>query len=42
VPIVFVRRDSLPRRGAQATHLARKLHAWADANPYPFVGLYWP
>ena len=42
VPIVFVRRDSLPRRGAQATHLARKLHAWADANPDPFVGLYWP
>lgn len=42
VPIVFVRRDSLPRRGALAGHLARKLHEWAKANPEPFVGLYWP
>lgn len=42
VPIVFVRRDHLPRRGALPGHLARKLHEWAVANPEPFVGLYWP
>lgn len=41
-PIVFVRRDNLPRRGALAVHLARKLDQWAQANPEPFVGLYWP
>ncbi|MBO0693153.1 MAG: DUF5615 family PIN-like protein [Acidimicrobiaceae bacterium] len=41
-PIVFVRRDHLPRRGALARHLARKLDEWARANPEPFVGLYWP
>lgn len=42
VPVVFVRRDTLPRRGALAVHLARKLDEWAKANPEPFVGLYWP
>jgi predicted nuclease of predicted toxin-antitoxin system len=41
-PVVFVRRDNLPRRGALAGHLARKLDEWARANPEPFVGLYWP
>jgi predicted nuclease of predicted toxin-antitoxin system len=41
-PVVFVRRDNLPRRGALAGHLARKLHQWARANPEPYVGLYWP
>ena len=41
-PIVFVRRDNLSRRGALAGHLARKLDEWAQANPEPFVGLYWP
>ena len=41
-PIVFVRRDSFPRRGALAGHLALKLHKWAQANPEPFIGLYWP
>ena len=41
-PIVFVRRDNFPRRGALAAHLARKLDEWARANPEPFVGLYWP
>lgn len=40
-PIVFVRRDHLPRRGALAVHLARRLDAWSRANPEPFVGLYW-
>ena len=42
VPVVFVRRDNFPRRGALAGHLARKLDEWAKANPEPFVGLYWP
>jgi predicted nuclease of predicted toxin-antitoxin system len=42
VPIVFVRRDNFRRRGALASHLARKLHRWAMANPDPYVGLYWP
>jgi predicted nuclease of predicted toxin-antitoxin system len=40
-PIVFVRRDNLPRRGSLAGHLARKLDEWARANPEPFVGVYW-
>lgn len=42
VPVVFVRRDNFPRRGALAVHLARRLDEWARANPEPFVGLYWP
>jgi predicted nuclease of predicted toxin-antitoxin system len=42
VPVVFVRRDSLPKRGALALHLARRLHAWALANPEPYEGLHWP
>jgi predicted nuclease of predicted toxin-antitoxin system len=42
VPVVLVRRESLPRRAALSVHLARKLHEWAKANPEPFVGLYWP
>lgn len=41
-PVVFVRRDNLPSRGALASRLARKLDHWARANPEPFVGLYWP
>lgn len=41
-PVVFVRRDSLPSRGALASRVARKLDDWARANPEPFVGLYWP
>jgi predicted nuclease of predicted toxin-antitoxin system len=42
VPVVFVQRDNLPRPGALAGHLARKLDEWAKANPEPFVGLHWP
>jgi len=41
VPVVFVRRDDLPRRGALAVHLARRLHAWAAANSEPYVGIHW-
>jgi len=42
VPILFVRCDSFPRRGALANHLAQRLHQWAQANPEPYVGLCWP
>jgi len=42
VPIVFVRKVDLPRRGALAGHLVERLVAWADANPEPSVGLHWP
>jgi hypothetical protein len=42
VPVVFVRKDMLPRRGAMARHLAEHLHRWAEANPDPYVGLHWP
>ena len=41
-PVVFVRPDDLPRRGALAGHLARKLDDWARANLEPFAGLHWP
>ena len=42
VPVVFVRRDSLPRRGALAVHLCKRLDTWATANLEPFIGLHWP
>lgn len=42
VPVVFVRREMHARRGALGVHLARHLHAWAVANPDPYVGLHWP
>jgi predicted nuclease of predicted toxin-antitoxin system len=42
VPVVFVRRVDLPRRGALARHLVARLVAWAEANPDPAVGLHWP
>jgi predicted nuclease of predicted toxin-antitoxin system len=42
VPVVFVHKRDLPRRGALAAHLAARLGRWADANPEPFVGPHWP
>ena len=42
VPVLFVRRATLPKRGPLPTHLALRLHEWAAANPEPFVGLHWP
>ena len=42
VPVVFVRRENLPKRGALAVHLAMLLDAWAADNPELFVGLHWP
>lgn len=38
VPVVFVRKSSLPSRGALPTHL----DAWAKDNPDPYHGLHWP
>ena len=42
VPVVFVRRDRLPRRGAMAAKVAEFLSEWARANPEPYVGPHWP
>jgi predicted nuclease of predicted toxin-antitoxin system len=41
VPVVFVRKDRLARRGALAAHLARTLDAWAASNPDPYIGPHW-
>ena len=42
VPVVFVRKPSAVKGGALATHMARRLHGWASANPDPHVGPHWP
>jgi hypothetical protein len=42
VPVVFVQRSRLPKRGALAVHLARLLDGWAMTNPDPYVGIHWP
>ena len=41
VPVVFVRKGDLPRRGALPHHLAERLHRWAEANPDPYLGPHW-
>ena len=41
VPVVFVRKETLPRRGALAAHLARRHDAWAASNIEPYVGPHW-
>ena len=41
VPVVFVRKADLPRRGALPQHLAKRLDAWAEANPDPYLGPQW-
>ncbi len=41
VPVVFVRKGDLPRRGALPHRLAERLHRWAEANPHPYLGLHW-
>lgn len=38
VPVVFVQRPDFPQGGALAAHLAAHLHAWAIANPDPYIG----
>ena len=40
VPVVFVRREDPPRRGALAVHLARRLHAWAAVDSESDVGIH--
>jgi predicted nuclease of predicted toxin-antitoxin system len=42
VPVVFVRKTDLPRRGALAGHLAERLHSWATTHPDPYLGAHWP
>jgi hypothetical protein len=41
VPVVFVRKTSLPRRGALAPRLAKRLDAWVRLHPEPYVGPHW-
>jgi predicted nuclease of predicted toxin-antitoxin system len=42
VPVVFVRKADLPRRGGLATRLAARLDRWASSNPDPYLGPHWP
>lgn len=42
VPVVLVRKADHPHGGALAHHLARRLHQWAQRNPDPYPGPYWP
>ncbi|MBN1610788.1 MAG: DUF5615 family PIN-like protein [Polyangiaceae bacterium] len=41
VPVVFVRKANLIRRGALATRLAKRLDDWARRHPDPYVGAHW-
>ena len=41
VPVVFVRKGDLPRRGALPNRLAERLDRWAEANPDPYLGPHW-
>ena len=41
VPVVFVSKADLPRRGALSHHLAERLARWAEANPDPYLGPHW-
>ena len=41
LPVVFVRKADLPRRGALPHHLAERLDAWAEANPDAYLGPHW-
>ncbi|MDQ1516249.1 MAG: hypothetical protein QOE80_2079 [Actinomycetota bacterium] len=42
VPVVFVRKTDLPRRGGLAAHLADRLDGWASSHPDPYLGAHWP
>jgi len=42
VAVVFVGKSALPSGGALASRLADRLHAWAEANPDPYLGPHWP
>lgn len=41
VPVVFVRKHDLPRRGALPHRLADHLHTWAQTHPDPYLGPHW-
>lgn len=41
VPVVFLRKSSIARRGALAAGLARRLDGWARAHSHPYVGAHW-
>ena len=41
VPVIFIRKDALSRRGARAGALAERLHRWAGANREPCLGAHW-
>lgn len=41
VPVVFVRKHDLPRRGTLPHQLAERLHTWAETNPDPYLGPHW-
>lgn len=41
VPVIFVRKADLPRRGALAAHLAERLDRWSSAHPDPYLGPHW-
>ena len=40
--VAFVRKSDLPSGTALAPALARRLDAWAAANPTPPSGTHWP
>jgi len=42
VSVIFVRKADLSPRGALPARLAARLHAWAEANPDPYLGPHWP
>jgi predicted nuclease of predicted toxin-antitoxin system len=41
VPVVFVRKSDLSRRGGLPRRLAERLDGWARSNPEPYVGAHW-
>ncbi|MGH9009972.1 MAG: DUF5615 family PIN-like protein [Acidimicrobiia bacterium] len=41
VPVMFVRKGDLPRRGALPHRLAERLHGWAGTHPDPYLGPHW-
>lgn len=40
-PVIFLRKSDFPRRGALSSHLAARLHDWAERHPDPYVGAHW-
>lgn len=41
IAVVCVLKSRLRQQG-MAEHLVQVLHAWAQANPEPYLGLHWP